>query len=906
MDQLVSISDGSVLYASLAMRYLKLQKSHSDFDQAFDALVKSPHKATDTVQKLLSVMHLESDSKALLSLLIAAERPLGRKEIEVLLQAQPQQGRLSNNHVQIDTIIKSIAPFIITGEGLVAIRHRAIKDALVAIPDSSPVSLRLKNRHQELLMRLFICTNHNLRAQDDHEPLLSFLDQDTVETKLASDRILEYAVRYWPVHFRKSPGLHKAEGDLSLPKDFLSVFPQSIGFASLEAGAWCHQSFPHEAVELFAVAYRVRRAVFGYDHACVLQSAISCAVFYESILSRPTEAIEWFVKASEIGRAVLGVQTELVITCCTTILRLSQSLISTTRTNIATYREKTLILLVSAYKYRYGESSEEVLEIYNALVELYTSIAEEKKASEILIQIKEITIGHQHGSHGQPPRGSRHLSVTLKKKDHAQIDTYEKCLFGYSEHDSQETWTIIRVEEMISFVAKLTLDKNYSRAEEIYLELWLRLDEHCRGSQVVEWHEKKIQITLKYVEVLHVQSRKEEASALLISCWNEYSNHTISTFESIIVQLKEVAVWMQRVEMNTVALTVFQKCYSWYKASHKEQTTVFEQIEEQIALTSRKIVKSTSATSTTSVSESSELVIREVFESSFTRTQVSETQEVSSTTLELCESLTSIYLKEERWAQAISIIKQTLMKSSFASFFSESLSFEMIDIKGSSISKHINLIMKLSECYIYQKRYEKAEDLYLRLYRVHRKCCGRLDHAFVIKYAENYMQFLKKHDMFIQAISFYQELLVEYRSFYGHMHDKTISVLYELGDICRTHSVTHGYFVDYYVEIVTNLNHGALVCHENAFRALLIVAEHYYQSQRFSESLVYFRSIIATFCKFGTNFKHFEDVAVVKKTIEKYYRVLEETKVRPFTDVESITVGQWAISFGSSSTNVVG
>lgn len=429
-------------------------------------------------------------------------------------------------------------------------------------------------------------------------------------------------------------------------------------------------------------------------------------------------------------------------------------------------------------------------------------------------------------------------------------------------------------------MVKLIHAKSYSRAEEMLLELWLKLDEHCRGSHVVEWHEKKIQVTLKYVEVLIVQNRKEEASALLISCWNEYSSHTISTLESIIVQLREVGVWMQKVQMSPVALTVFQKCYSWYKSSHMEHTTVYKQIEEQITVTSKEIVKLSSSTSATTVTESSETVMREVFESSFTSTETTETTEVSSTTLELCESLTSIYVKEERWMQAVSIIKQTLLKSSFSSFFSESLSFKSIDMNSSSIQKHINLVMKLAECYIHQGRYEKAENLYLRLYRVHRKCCGRLDDALVIKYAEIYVHLLKKHDMFIQQISFYQELLVEYRSFYGHTHEKTISMLYELGDICRLHSVTHGYFVDYYVEIVNNLNQGALICHENAFRALLVVADHYYQSQRFSESLVYFKSIIATFCKFGTKFKYFEDIIVVQQILEKYYKAIEETKVR--------------------------
>lgn len=552
---------------------------------------------------------------------------------------------------------------------------------------------------------------------------------------------------------------------------------------------------------------------------------------------------------------------------------------SNTRTDIMTCREQTMLTLISVYKHRYGETSDEVLEMYNTLVELYNSIHEEQKATEISVKIKELAAVTQNAHHEQPSRGSRHLSINIKKKDYRHVESYDDDLFRYDEEEMEESMTIARVEEMLSLAVKTVSDKKYVRSEEMLLELWLKLDEKSRGSQVCEWHEKKIQVMLKYVEVLHALERKEEACALLLSCWNEYSSHTVSTFESVIIQLNNVGVWMTRLQMSSVGLTVFQKCWSWFKSSHKEQTSTFQQIEEHIAETSKELVRTSSQTSTTSVHESSE-IMREVFESSFSRnttTTETETVEVSSTTIELCESLVVVYMKEERWAQAASVIKQTLMRTSFSSFFSES--YESIDLKSSSVSKHVNLVMKLAECYIHQKRYEKAEFLYLRLYRLHRKNLARLDDVMVMKYIDIYVDLLRKQDMFNQLISFYQELLIEYRSFYGHTHTKTIDMLYALGDICRTHSVTHGYFVEYYAEIVTNLNQGAIVCHEDAFRALLIVADHYYQSQRFSESLVYYRSIMATFCKFGTKYKHFEDVAAVQQIMEKYYKALEETKV---------------------------
>lgn len=245
LEQLMTICDGSAVYAFLAVRYLKLQKSHSALDQALSSLTKSPHTVGDIVHKLLTALHLENDSRTLLSMLVAAERPLSRKEVEFLLQAQPQQGRLSDNPVQMDPVIKAIAPFAMTGEGLITLRHRSIQDALMS---SSALP---KDVHKPLLMRLFICAKHHLRSSDEHEPTMSFLDQDKVESRLASDSVLEYVLRYWAIHFKKASSLHKPDGQLELPHEISSIFPDSVGFALLEAGAWRCQNFPNEAMDLF-------------------------------------------------------------------------------------------------------------------------------------------------------------------------------------------------------------------------------------------------------------------------------------------------------------------------------------------------------------------------------------------------------------------------------------------------------------------------------------------------------------------------------------------------------------------------------------------------------------------------------------------------------------------------------
>ncbi|KAI0523922.1 hypothetical protein F5B22DRAFT_422975 [Xylaria bambusicola] len=869
IDNLLTITDGSLLIANLLVAYLAKQKTPADFGKGYDTLVNSPPKnVAELVQKLLAAVKLDNDSRTVISILSAAKRPLFISELEVLLRNDPK-GVSSGRPVPLGQISDAISPFTVTAEGLIILRHEAIKQALLNIPDNSDLSLHLKDRHKDLLIRLLGSATKQVRDMD--EPRLDHLPSADVDKRIASNYLLEYTIRYWTVHFKLS-SLYKVQGDLQLPPEFASVFPSSVSFALLEANRWITQYLHDEVVELFTIAYRVRKQLFGLEHVTVLQSAITIATYYETVLSRYPDATEWYALVVRIGKNVLGLQSELVVTCCNTLLHISETLITNKRTTIMTYREEILQVLISSYTHQYGATSTEVLKVYETLSQLYVSINEETKVKEIQIKIREITIGsyEDHVSHDGDI--GRHLDVMLKKHSHEEeVEGFDSLLFGYEE-ETEETWSILHVENMIKFALELVKRGRFSSAEEIYVELWLKLSDHCQTNHIVEWHEKRIEVMLKYASFLHTQNRIEEASAVLISCWNEYSAHQVSMFESIILLMKEIAVCMRTVGLTTLSLTVFQRCWSWFKSTHKEESSVFKEIVENIATTSSALVKKSSETTTTTkTASSSESVIREVFESSFS----SEETQVTTTTMELSTSLTSMYIEQERWSEAVSVIRTTLKKT-WASFFAESI--ESVSLDASFSSESVKLVLELAKAYINQKKYDKVEQLYLRLYRVYRKA-RKFDDVDVVKFRKLYIEFLTKYELQNILISFYQELLVEYRSFYGPDHAETITILYALGDICRSHHLTHGYWIEYYSEIIVTLNKGARICHENALRALIVVAEYYYDLQRYSESLDYLKSIIATFCQFGTKYKVFQDTVFVQKTLERYYRVIEETQV---------------------------
>lgn len=577
-DQLVhnlaELSHGSLLWASIACSILRLKKTHHTFTKGFDEL-KASRSIPDIVQQFLAVSQLDDNSKLVLSFLVTAERPLTLAEIKLLLQVNTDKSSMSDTTINFGPIQKALSPLIVVQEGLVAVRHAAVEQAIISIPNKSEVSLHLTERHRDLLIRLFIYAKSCMHGA--HQPTFDPLDLVHALQKFQDNRLLEYTVRYWAVHFKRSK-LMKASGPLDLPSDLTAVFPKSVTFALLERACWNSLS-THDALEMHLLAHRIRIACFGSKAASVLQSTITCAILLVTS-DRQSEAVEFYSSAVEISRAVLGLQAEITLACCNHVIQLSELLVTEKRTTVVTYREKTLLIVVEIYEHTYGKKSKQVIEIYQKLVQLYVHIHEEHHAEKYRKIIHEITI-HLHGvSSDQDNEISRNLDVILKRKDTETIDTYDGDIFGDVFVDYKETITLEYVRLIIIRVKECITRGEHSKAEEMYVELWLRISEHCHHVHLVEWHEQKIHVMLLYASFLHERKRFTEASSLLICIWQEYEHHEHSRHESIIVILKEVAVLMTTLSMFTFALSVLQKCRSWFISTHKDHLTIFKEVSK--------------------------------------------------------------------------------------------------------------------------------------------------------------------------------------------------------------------------------------------------------------------------------------------------------------------------------------
>lgn len=470
VEKLATAADESILWAWLGTQYIKLQKIHATLDEALQTLSASQRTVADVVERLVPALNIGPQAKSLLSIILAAERPLLLSEIELLLKAHPSRLDMDEKSVDLLEPLNSIAPFTVKGEGLIAIRHVAIKAALIATSEKSKELSLIKDRHRDLLTRILIHAKASLR--EDHELTLKYLDLDSIHRPSKARQLLEYTVRYWIDHFKGSPD-SKPGGEVDVPKEFNRILPDTVTLVLLEEATWRAELSSSQAVDLHALAYRVRKAAFGQDHPSVLQTAIVVAKLYETTLLKRHDAATWYITAIRVAVKILRSHHDLIVQLCLCLLRVTESLVTKTRNQITTYREETLRTLVSAYSYRYGATSKEVYAVYKQLTELYLFIGEAEKTAEFQKKTESTVVDDRNGQQDTGEKVSRSVDVTLlKHKEKELVDTFEGSLFAGYQEETSETFSLLMVESIFARTTEFVQREDFEKAEELYIELW--------------------------------------------------------------------------------------------------------------------------------------------------------------------------------------------------------------------------------------------------------------------------------------------------------------------------------------------------------------------------------------------------------------------------------------------------
>ena len=814
VEQMVHAAKGNFLWMLLTTASLKHETSHESFMKAVKAAKEAPRTLSETIQRLSDSLDFsKSDTNLLLSLLLVAERPLTVAEVKCLLQIDLHKGTSVERTTEIkDDIKKACGPLVVLQNGVVRFRHSAIRSHLMKMQSEGKKLMSYKAAQTDLTMRVLTYCKFSLTKT--YEPAFEHIDMVDVAELFNKHSLLEYAVRNWSLHFRGS-SMQNIAGHFELSKEFKAIFPGSTRLAMLEWTCWESQTSTSEAVGTHDLTLRLRQEVFTEKHESVLQNLIVCGKLYQK-LSKLVEASTCFYRASHIGQSILRRHSTFTITCSQAFLTVTDTFTITTRTEIFSRKEEMLKSIIMACKHQYGETSEMVIRYYKMLAQLYVDVHDDHHAEIIWREVREIII-KRHGKGSEEEQSvSEQLTITLKKgKNEKDIIEYERGIFDITME--MEVWDVRRIKITLELAVSYEARGEFFMAEELYIMLWGRLIEHRHHSHHhhgVEVHVSMIDIAIEYVRFLRRRHRHQEASSILICIWTEYEEYDFES-ETIFLRLKIVGEIMRAISLLSIAVSVFKKCWAWFKSHGKHEHTA--SCEALISETVKEMITSnTTTTISTTTSTATETVIKEVFESTLSRSTV------TSETFSITKSLISYHIKLEQWSEAIEVSKRSL-----------TLVWKMIITGGGTCalprdfgSDAIDIAVRLAICHDRLNHYHEAEEVYVRIYRACRNSCNLHDERLTTS-SGILIKFYEEHRHWHKMIAIYQELLSDYRRYVGASHTLTIKTLYTLGTLCADHG--HGHAMEYYEEIVKVLNGGAQVCHHDATEAMIILCRVYYE-----------------------------------------------------------------------------
>ena len=813
VEQILHAAKGNFLWAILTTMLLKRETSEDGLNKAIKAAKETLLSLDETIAKLANIVDIsKAESYQLTSLMLVAERPLTALELKDLLQIDLAKRHSTERKTELSYDIKAtLDPLVIVHNGFVRFYHPTVRSYMLKLQEEGK---RLRSRqiaHTEMLKRLLAYCNFSLSRTGDVS--LSLVAKPEVAGTFSTRALLEYAVHNWILHFRSSTMYHSPEA-YQLDDDLKAIFPSTTQLSLLEWACWDYEPSSVEAIKTIDLAFRIRKAVFSEQHLSVLQTLIACGNLWRKA-NKTMEAADCFYRASLVGQQVLNRFHSVTAACTTNFISITERMTMTSRTELVTRKERMLIYIIELHKSQHGKTHDLVIQYYKLLAQLYVDIREENKAESTWRELREIVVTRFGKGSQEEITISENLTIVLKEGDKkTDIVEYEHGIFDIITE--LEVWDARRIKLTIELALSYEKRDEFLLAEELFVYLWRRLTEESHQSHHhgVKIHILLLDIVIEYAHFLRRRHQCAEASNVLICIWTEYEDYEFES-EVLFLRLKAVGELMRTVSLLSVAVAIFKKCVSWFKSRgmHEHKTSC----EVLVTETVKEISKITTKKSASTVTTTETILLKETFESTLSRTTV------TIETLSVCQSLISHYMRLEQWPEAIEATRSSLL-----------LIWKSVISGGGTIALPkdfgtgaIDIAISLAVCHHRSGHFHEAEEIYVRIYRACRSSC-RIDDERLIKACKALVQFYEEHHHWHQIIELYKELLVEHRSYLGAKSPVTVHTLYTLGSLCADHGRTDAH--EYYLEIISVLNHGSHLCHPDALEAMMFVCRYHYEA----------------------------------------------------------------------------
>ncbi|KAJ9640689.1 hypothetical protein H2204_003318 [Knufia peltigerae] len=852
IHQIVEASKSNFLWAKLLTKSLLREQSGEKFLKAAAAISKSSKPLQEGIRDLLISANLSEEGKQLLTWLSISQRPMTIEELSLLYAIDLKAGTISDRQIQPLHALKPVAALVSLEDGLLYLRHSIIKSVVSEYFELS------KQPSFELVQRLLLYLK--LSVKENKEPSFSSLTSGQIHQIFDQAPLAEYATRYWLIHYLDMHPQTR-NNTAELKKALLPVLPTLATVPLLEKAVWTWEPATLQ-VTWHTTSLDIRRKVLNANNQVVLQTLIVLA----TILTEKNHfksAGDYFYSATQLTASIFSITHPLYSRCATQFLDVTSTLTITTRNEVVSRREEIITTLIKSYTTQYGSSSEVVLKYKSQLIELYRSIKEESKAVEIEKTI--YTQGTQSTEEtGTIKRtGSLGVRVVSRRGKDSEYESWD--------WDEEQDHALIRAEshkhidELFHVAQSYTTKGLMAKAEHAYIEAWHHLSIQSHTGDSMSLVRKRIDFATKYASFLESTKRSTEASALLVGLWEEYQSTSVARSQEISSRLFEVGKILKTVGVTSVALDIFKHHSSVTKAYSKVESSSYKEVEEQVQSTQREILKqaSSSSSSETHISQS---MVTEII----TSIETSQSTQLDVTSTSAVKQVVYAYMGQKRWKEATSTIKEVL-RIFWASFLSASI--EDVGQPVSNPEFALELADQLIVAYEARLRFNKAQDLRERLYYAVR-ATRKVDDSIVKHNLAHLLRLFDQNRSRSKTVQLHQELLEDYKKFYGPGDAQVIKTLWTLAQLTNPEPISIGY----YRQIVDLLSKGSDTCHPEALDALSTVANLYWLERRYQDATWAYSLLLNTFVHKGKELKQFHSTTFVSTIYDRYVESIQSSR----------------------------
>lgn len=878
IEQVSLPADGNFVWAIVTLATIKKQNTISAILKSLETTTRDLESALERL--VFSLDLTNTDTRSILAWMLSVERPMHLTEIKTFLELKPADGvhipRLSKIE---DDVYQAVGDLVTIQDGYVRFLHDSLRtyllDLAASVTDLSnggKFPFMLKEAHFDVATRCMVYLKVFPPGQAD--PSVKPISPSTIDQLFRDSPLLEYCVRYWAVHFEQSP-MYQPNGQHKLVPTFRKNFTNSVYLAVLESTCWEEQFSATRLTSMHTTILSLRQTILGKEDPAVLQMVITLALLYTRF-DNTQKASDTFWDAFLLSKQLFGPRNKVVVDCSMGYLNVSR-VTGSTRTDSITRRETIIKFIVESLKTSHSSSTDEIIKHSTMLAELYTTIKEQDKAVVVWREIYDMSTEY-HGSFvSETTKIYETLVHLLESVDrHEEVAklqrrTYDMARKSLTVHDQRRKDLATR---LIKFYEST---KDSAAAEEVLVDEWQLISKATETEHSSELHAEKIALSMEYAKFLERQQRTSEAQTVVRGTWSEYSKSDLRQDKEIMKLFTSMAEQMKKMSMIETAQNILLSVWNECKVNNQD-SALTQMVSDQLFETTKQIMETTQVTTTNTrssreLSRIQESIMEEIARNSSTSasSSSSESHESIQMSFSKCESLSVIYINQQRWDDAIRVCTQFL-QTHWPFVLQQQKTSIKITLPAQMQVEVVTVATRLSECYFSAGSTTLAEQVLYNIFQANKTSLAPKDEK-VRSASVTLIKFYETTHQFEKALGIYVELYQLYKERVGPADPVTIEAAYTCARYCLT-AHQPKLAVPHFHDVFISLYKPSEPLPEVSLEAVQWLEEYYTREKSWKVVRPVYDALLITFVKRGKEYQL--DATFVSQFFSTYLIALKD------------------------------